>query len=266
MATTSAPDGVSISYEVSGTAQGEPVLLVHGITESSKTWGPVAALLGESRPVVTMDLRGHGDSGLADRYDLEAMAGDVASVVAAAELDSPHLIGHSLGGAVVSAVAAALPVGSVVNVDQALSLGAFKDQLMPVESMLRDPEAFPLVIEGLFAELAGDAIAPEVMASVNAERRPIQEVVLGVWELIFTHSAEEIDAVVEGALAGFAGRDVPYLSLFGIDPGAEYGPWLQGYIAGATVEVWPGLGHYPHLVDPGRFVKRVDEFWAELGA
>jgi pimeloyl-ACP methyl ester carboxylesterase len=27
-------------------------------------------------------------------------------------------------------------------------------------------------------------------------------------------------------------------------------------------KVWDGLGHYPHLVDPGRFVACLEEFWA----
>jgi hypothetical protein len=26
-----------------------------------------------------------------------------------------------------------------------------------------------------------------------------------------------------------------------------------------------GLGHYPHLVDPDRFVRRVEEFWTVSG-
>ena len=262
MVKVNSADGVSIFYEEFGGGEGPAAVLVHGITESSATWGPITGLLAESRRVVTLDLRGHGQSGMADRYDLEAMAGDVAAVCADAGLEAPHLVGHSLGGAVVSAVASVMPVSSVVNVDQMLSLGSFKDQLMPVEPMLRDPATFPAVIEALFAQLAGDAIDPDVMAAVNSARRPVQEVVLGVWELIFTMSASEIDAVVEGALAGFAGRDVPYLSLFGADPGPDYEGWLRRYIDGAVVEVWPDLGHYPHLVYPHRFVERVESFWS----
>ena len=138
MVKVNSADGVSIFYEEFGGGEGPAAVLVHGITESSATWGPITGLLAESRRVVTLDLRGHGQSGMADRYDLEAMAGDVAAVCADAGLEAPHLVGHSLGGAVVSAVASVMPVSSVVNVDQMLSLGSFKDQLMPVEPMLRD--------------------------------------------------------------------------------------------------------------------------------
>jgi|GEM_PF-3740768 len=68
------------------------------------------------------------------------------------ELRSPTKI--TLGGAVVSAVGAVFPVVSVVNMDQALQLGAFKDALMPIEPMLRDDASFAAVIEGLFAEVS----------------------------------------------------------------------------------------------------------------
>lgn len=271
MANTTAPDGTTIEFDDHASTTGStaaqtsdttPVILVHGITESAATWDPLIDRLTAQRRVVALDLRGHGRSGSADRYDLEAMAGDVVAVAVSLGLDRPHLVGHSLGGAVVSAAGAAFPVSSVVNVDQSLQLDGFKAQLMEVEPHLRDPAAFPIVIQGLFESMAGEKIAPAEMARVNAERRPDQDVVLGVWEMILSSPAEEIAAVVDGALAGYSGLDVPYLSLFGIDPGEEYAPWISGYIDGAVTEVWPDNGHYPHLVDPDRFVDRLQNFWA----
>lgn len=260
MATTSAPDGTTISYDESGS--GDPVILVHGITESSVSWAPVAERLSSTNRVITLDLRGHGDSGTADRYDLEAMAGDVAAVAMASGAERPHLVGHSLGGAVVSAVGAALPVSSVVNVDQSLQLGAFKGQLMEFEAQLRDPEAFPLVIGAMFEMMAGPLAGTAEFDRVTAARRPDQSVVLGVWEMLLTMSEAEVNAVVEAALAGYAGVEVPYLSLFGIDPGEGYGAWLAGHITDAVTEVWPDQGHYPHLVEPDRFVARLHAFWS----
>lgn len=260
--TCTAPDGTTISYTEQGSGEGPAVLLVHGITESTASWQPVIDRLIGAHRVVALDLRGHGASGTADRYDLEAMAGDVVAVAMAAGLDRPHIVGHSLGGAVVSAVGAAMPVASVVNVDQSLQLGGFKEQLAPAESMLRDPDSFQAVIDGLFAEMAGPMLSAEEAARVNGLRRADQTVVLGVWDLMFTMSTEEIQAVVDGALAGYGAVDVPYLSLFGIDPGEGYGDWLASHIAGALTEVWDDHGHYPHLVDPDRFVARLGEFWA----
>lgn len=262
MPTVTAPDQTSISYSDTG-GDGPPVLLVHGITESSACWAPVAERLQADHRVIAVDLRGHGDSGTADRYDLEAMAGDIVTVASElGVLDGVHLVGHSLGGAVVSAVGASAPVASVVNVDQSLQLGTVKAQLTDVESMLRDETTFRPVIDGLFTQLAGDLIDPETMARVNGLRRPDQDVVLGVWAMIFSLSEEEIAGVVEEALSGYAGTTTPYLSLFGLYPGPGYEAWLSGFIPNATVELWPDHGHYPHLVDPDRFVDRLRSFWS----
>lgn len=266
MATATAADGTRIEFDdhapTDAPDTATPVILVHGITESAVTWDPLIERLRVDRRVVAMDLRGHGRSGSADRYDLEAMAGDVIAVSTTLGLDRPHLVGHSLGAAVVSAAGAVLPVSSVVNVDQSLRLDGFKEQLMGFEDQLRDSAAFPLVIQGLFEMMAGDRIEPAEMARINAARRPEQDVVLGVWEMILSMPAEEIAAVVDGALAGYSDLDVAYLSLFGIDPGDGYPAWIASHISGAVTEVWPDHGHYPHLVDPDRFVERLHAFWS----
>ncbi len=260
MALTNAADGTSIHYTDLG-GSGPGVIMVHGITESARTWDPVVALLRDDYRVITMDLRGHGQSALADRYDLEAMATDVVAVSQAAGCERPHIVGHSLGGAVVSAVGAAMDVASVVNVDQSLQLGSFKEGLTPAEPMLRDPAAFTTVIDGLFEQMKGPLLSASEMDRVNSARQPKQDVVLGVWELIFSMSTDEINGVVEEALGGYANRPSPYLSLFGIDPGDGYAEWLQGFVDGAIVELWEDHGHYPHLVDPERFVQRLSDFW-----
>lgn len=261
MATTQAEDGTTIHFDDHAGGDATPVILVHGITESAVTWDPLIARLTDTRRVIALDLRGHGRSGLSARYDLEAMAGDVASVASTLGLDRPHVVGHSLGGIVVSALGAVFPVSSVVNVDQSLQLDGFKAQLMDFEPQLRDPDAFPLVIDALFQMMAGGKISPDEMARVDAARRPIHEVVLGVWDLILTQSPEVIAAIVEAALAGYRDVAVDYLSLFGIEPADGYAAWIAGYIDGATTEVWPDHGHYPHLVDPDRFVARLEAFW-----
>lgn len=265
MSTVTVGDGAEISYEVAGQLSAPAVVLVHGITENAASWAPITERLAKTHQVITIDLRGHGESGTSDRYDLEVMVGDVAAVIQAAQLHRPHLVGHSLGGVVVSAVGAALPVASVVNVDQSLQLGDFKANLAPVEAQLRDPATFPAVIEGLFAELSGTMISTSEVDRLTALRRPDQDVVLGVWELMFTMSADEIARVVEGALAGYAGLTTPYLSLFGVDPGPAYANWLSGFITNATVELWADHGHYPHLVDQDRFIDRLESFWADAG-
>ena len=212
--------------------------------------------------MITMDLRGHGASGEADRYDLEAMAGDVVAVAQVLDLlGEVHLVGHSLGGVVVTAAGAAAPVASVVCVDQGLQLAAFKAQLAEIEGMLRDQSTFQAVIDGIFAELAGSKMSAGELARVNLLRKADQEVVLGVWDILFTKPEEEIEQIMASILGGYGGKSVPYLALFGIDPGPDYESRLASFIDGAQTEVWADHGHYPHLVDPDRFVDRLRTFW-----
>lgn len=254
--------GTTIAYTDHG-GDGPPTLLVHGITECQEVWDPIVERLVADRRVYTMDLRGHGRSAPGADYSLEAMGGDVVAVLMATNtLGSAHLVGHSLGGMVVSAVGAGAPVGSIVNVDQSLKLGSFKAQLGGFEAMLRDPATFPAVIDGLFAELGGERIEPAAMARVNGLREPKQDIVLGVWELVFSLEEPEINAIIEAALGAYAGKDVPYLTIFGVDPEPGYHEWLGGFIVNAATEVWAEHGHYPHLVDPDRFVERLRAFWA----
>jgi pimeloyl-ACP methyl ester carboxylesterase len=257
--TAIAADGTSIAWSTTGS--GDPVVLVHGITESAASFDPITRRLGSTNEVITLDLRGHGDSGHAGTYDLGAMAGDVAAVIAAAGATRPHLVGHSLGGAVVTAVGSMLDVASVVDIDQSLRLDTFKAQLMPAEAMLRDPDQYQLVVDAMFEMMMGDKLAAAEAARVSDLRHADHEVVLGVWELLLSEPVDQIAATVDAALSGYSGRDVPYLAIFGLDPGTGYGDWLRERIADSTVEYWVDHGHYPHLVDPDRFVERLHAFW-----
>jgi pimeloyl-ACP methyl ester carboxylesterase len=257
--TAPAPDGTPIAW--SRTGSGDPVVLVHGITESAASFDPVTERLAASNEVITLDLRGHGESGSAADYGLGAMAGDVAAVCAAAGVARPHLVGHSLGGAVVTAAGSMLDVASVVDIDQSLQLDSFKSQLAPAEEMLRDPDQYRLVVDAMFEMMMGELLPTDEQRRIGSLRRADHEVVLGVWELLLTQPVEEIAATVDAALAGYGGRDVPYLALFGLDPGDGYDAWLAQRIPGSSVEYWADHGHYPHLVDPDRFVDRLDAFW-----
>jgi pimeloyl-ACP methyl ester carboxylesterase len=261
VAQATSSDGTTIVWDQRG--DGPPVVLVHGITENATSWDPVTEQLAVNHRVITLDLRGHGRSGRAvsGDYGLAAMAGDVAAVIAAAGADRPHLVGHSLGGAVVSAAGAGMAVASVVNVDQPLQLGEFKNQVSSFEAQLRDPSTFPSVMDAVFEFMVGELLPADERERLVAIRRPDQEVVLGVWSILLDLPAEVVQAAVDRSLDGYA---VPYLSLFGLDPGDGYASWLAARIPGSTCELWADHGHYPHLVDPDRFVVRLMTFWSSL--
>jgi pimeloyl-ACP methyl ester carboxylesterase len=261
MRTTTAHDGATLAYDVTG--NGAALVLVHGITESSASWAPLVAPLAEGHEVVLVDLRGHGASEHRAPYDLATMAADLRRVVEASGAgDQALVVGHSLGGAVVSAYASAFPCRAVVNVDQPLALAGFQTGLRQLEPLLRgSPEEFQAAITAVFESMRGE-LQGEEAERIEGLRQADQEVVLGIWSGVLESSAEELDALVAAVAAGIS---VPYLSLHGIDPGPDYGTWLTGLVPTAAVEVWPGVGHYPHLVAPQRFLERLAAFESSLG-
>ncbi len=248
--------GVSIDYFVAGA--GPTLALVHGITESRRIWDPLLApLIAAGYRVIAIDLRGHGASSKVAPYDLSTMAGDLGAVLQTEGVDDALLVGHSLGGAVVSAYAAGGPCRGVVNVDQPLALSGFQAVLTELQPMLTgDEDSFQGAISAIFDQMAGPLDGAERWR-VDHIRDADQDVVLGVWDLLFSATAAEIDAVVDSLAAAIT---VPYLSLHGIDPGPDYAGWLSSMIESATVEVWSEHGHYPHLIEQQRFVDRIIAF------
>lgn len=93
-------DGAFIFYEVKG--EGPPILLVHGWTMSHKFWKKQVEGLSQHYKVITMDLRGHGNSGKTiDGHTIPRYAKDVRTVIDALKLKNVTLVGWSLGGPVV---------------------------------------------------------------------------------------------------------------------------------------------------------------------
>lgn len=237
-------------------------MLVHGITENSHSFDPLIPLLAPHYRLVSVDLRGHGESPFADSYELDEMAADVAAVVDGLDAGAPLLIGHSLGGAVAAAYAAAHPVRGVVNIDQSLNLAGFQGQLQPIEALLRGPE-FEAVMRGLFAQMYV-ALSDEEKARLEALRRPDQQVVLGVWDAVLTEPFDRLAARMDAMIT--PPQAYPYLAVHGLPAGPDYVEWLRQRVPDAIVEDWGLLGHYPHLVDPDRFVARVREFDAAIAS
>ena len=122
---------------------GTPVLAVHGITSSSRTWPFVADAL--DRPVFAPDLRGRGRSnGLPGPAGIARHAEDCAAVVEATGGVPLIVVGHSMGGFVATVLAARRPdlVRGLVLVDGGLPFPAADEEatlagLQPIKERLR---------------------------------------------------------------------------------------------------------------------------------
>jgi pimeloyl-ACP methyl ester carboxylesterase len=91
--------GRRVIYRVAGS--GPPIVLIHGMLNSSSHWRAVAQSLASEYTVIAPDLIGHGDSA-APRgdYSLGAHAASIRDLLAAIGIDRATIVGHSLGGGV----------------------------------------------------------------------------------------------------------------------------------------------------------------------
>ena len=101
--------GAELNYERAG--EGEPLLLIQGMSANLLAWGrPFASLLEESFDVVSFDNRGMGLSGPAtEQFSIAEMAADTAGLLDALEIETAHVLGISMGGMIAQELALAHP-------------------------------------------------------------------------------------------------------------------------------------------------------------
>jgi lipase len=88
----------------------DPVICLHGITAQHRAFNAAARLLGPSRGLVGVDLRGRGDSDKPESgYGLETHASDVIRVLDHLGLEDAVLLGHSMGAFVALKTALTFP-------------------------------------------------------------------------------------------------------------------------------------------------------------
>ena len=86
----------TIHYGTPG--DGPSVLIVHGLFGSARNWGVIAKRLSDSRHVVAVDMRNHGDSPWFDSHGYPEMAEDLVAVIATLPDGRADVVGHSMGG------------------------------------------------------------------------------------------------------------------------------------------------------------------------
>jgi pimeloyl-ACP methyl ester carboxylesterase len=91
--------GHQVVYRIAGS--GPPVVLIHGMVNSSRHWQPVAERLAQRYTVISPDLVGHGDSATPrGDYSLGAHAAVIRDLLSALGVQRATVVGHSLGGGV----------------------------------------------------------------------------------------------------------------------------------------------------------------------
>ena len=91
------PVSAGKGYSIVGRADGETVVLLHGVFFPRRSWAPVVTLLESGYSVVTIDLPGHGDL-VAVPFTLAGGASWVEEVIGTTGGGPVNLVGWSLGG------------------------------------------------------------------------------------------------------------------------------------------------------------------------
>ena len=77
---------------------GAPLIILHGLFGSADNWSSVANGLEDQFTVYLVDQRNHGDSGHHNEWTFDAMAEDLGKFMQEQDLETAHLMGHSMGG------------------------------------------------------------------------------------------------------------------------------------------------------------------------
>ncbi|WP_018654410.1 alpha/beta fold hydrolase [Actinomadura flavalba] len=272
--------GYRRAYRLAG--DGPPLLLVHGIGDSSGTWSHVLPMLAEHHTVIAPDLLGHGASAKprAD-YAIGAFACGLRDLLTTLDIDRVSVAGHSLGGGVAMQFAYQFPerverlalVGSAGlgrEVHPAFRLAAGPGAGIAL-SLLTTPPARAAVrlATPALRVLCGGGLGRDLdhvleryhdFADGTARRAFLRTIRAGI-----DLRGQAITMLDRGYLA----RGLPTLVVWGgRDPiiPAAHARIAQAALPGSRLEVFPDSGHFPHRDEPERFAAVLTDFLAGRAA
>lgn len=101
-----ATDGALIGYDTYGKRDGIPLLMIQGLGSDSRGWALQRLAMGRRYRCLAIDNRGVGASTNAPHpFSLEQMAQDAVSVLDAEGVETAHVMGASMGGAIAQIIA-----------------------------------------------------------------------------------------------------------------------------------------------------------------
>jgi pimeloyl-ACP methyl ester carboxylesterase len=255
--------GHEVIYHTAGS--GPPVVLIHGMVNSSRHWRQVAERLAVSHTVIAPDLVGHGDSATPrGDYSLGAHAAVIRDLLTAIDVGPATIVGHSLGGGVAMQFFWQFPqrVERLVLV----SSGGLGREVSP---MLRGA-ALPGASAGVWA-----AAHPRVLAALDevATRLNGRKPGSGVYLRAVTRALRPLEAagarraflqtlraVIDARGQRVSATDrlyllgpVPTMIVWGERDGTiplAHGRAAHEQIPNSRFETLPRAAHFPHLEDP----------------
>jgi len=249
-------DSVSVGYTLQG--EGTPALVfVHCWCCDRDYWKYQVPHFAERHTVVTVDLAGHGSSGMErEDWTLGAFAGDVASVVEALDLREVILIGHSMGGPVALEAARLLPdrVIGVVGVDTYQNFGQTIPEEQRTQFLAAFQADFPGVtnrfVHSMFPPTADSALVEKIAADMSAAPPAVG---IGAMKNLLAYdpapSVGEIQVPIYAINSDMFPTNVEGNKKLAHSFEAKF---------------MPGVGHFVMIEDPERFNGLLDEVVREI--
>jgi pimeloyl-ACP methyl ester carboxylesterase len=243
--------------------RGLPLLFIHGYPLNRTLWEPQIDDLSYTTRVLTVDLRGHGESDpMPGPYPMDMLADDCISLLDALGITTPIVIcGLSMGGYVTFAFYrryAARVAGLILTATRA---GADSSE----SKANRDKSAVLAHEKG--ADVIAEAMLPRLLSPKTLTARPdlvdrVRKIMRGI----------SVDGLV-GDLTGMRDRldstplltqiNIPTLIIYGADdqiiPLSEV-EFMHQAIINSELKIIPDAGHLPNLEQPELFNQVVKEF------
>lgn len=265
-------DGVGLEVRVQGS--GPALMLVHGFGGAKEDFSDQLDDLALDHQVITLDLRGHGESDgpeAEDRYSLDRFAADLLNVIDALELPSVRLLGHSMGGMVARRFVLAHPdrVDALVLMDtspgpvpgmdgEIIDLGVQIAREQGMEELKRVMDAFePLGTPAYDRVLAG---RPGYREFCDAKWAALSQ---AMYTKLLVEIRDQADQL--GALSAV---DCPTLVMVGVEdaPFREVSEAMADTIVGARLAVITDAGHSPQFENGPVWLAVLQAFLSEVDA
>jgi non-heme chloroperoxidase len=249
----------SLPYVEQGDATGVPVVMLHGVTDSWRSFEHVLPHLPDDIRAIAVTQRGHGEAAKPERgYLIEDLAGDVVDLLDGLGIERAVLLGHSMGSWVAQQVAIDHPE-RVIGVVLAGSFGgrpgddpemqAFAAEMGAVRDPVTDKIARNFQESTITSPLPAGQMDAFVLESLKVPARVWNETFAGFLEV------DQVD--------GLAQLAAPALLVWGegdaFIPRAVQDELLET-IPEVRLEVYEGVGHAVHWEEPERFARDIAEF------
>ncbi len=245
-AVVAASDGVPIHYTVQGKGETD-LVFIHCWSCNRRLWDNQVSEFAKTNRVVTIDLPGHGESGMGRKnWSVESYGDDVKAVVTKLDLKRVVLVGSSMGGPIAleaarrmpERVVAIVPVDTLHNVEQKVPA----DQLEAVMKQLRaDYKGAVTALMNQFFFAPGTPAAVKTRVLNDATSRP-PETAIAILAAIFAYDAGPALREVKVPVRAINADRVPT----NVEVNRKYAPQFDAAII-------KGVGHYPMLEDAARF-------------